>query len=767
VAETYNEAIDSYGFDCDVANCCTKLADVGDTVREKPTKLTSLAAVRVLALGCLAVVPLTGCSQTTSSEASNWMAPSSRSDLATIQTETSSVALITALSELEPEGRRFAFAADVDVMQPVRRADPALAADEQITAVLAQVGLAARQDGETIHVERVVAENTAAPVELAPVPPVATASNEEAMPASEGSAAIVVAQQEPDAQPEQVVPAAVVLADATVKGTPVHHPRDQKSAEAKVAAREPEAEIATLIARDEAAGASKALANRTLMSTPVLRKGDQALAVASGKESLGRTPLTSRREQAAARLANRTLMSGPIISAGDQRPAPVALASAKTEPANIEDLIAQSSQAVEAETKIAKISTPAPEPVQAQAQVEAMPVAVAKAPDTAAPQPAQAEQAVTVAAPVAEPVAEVVPEPIILTETAPAAETVAEIVPEPVIAERAAPVRKSWGRKAVAAMTSSDASTEPAPIAMPEQVAETQEALPQTVAELIEANPAAAAPSLQLMRIPAQKPLQIQTAQTVVELAPVEVQPQAAPAAEAEQTETMARRKSWSRKKDAAELATAPLALTTPEMVAEAPQVSEEPVEELAVQSSAVTLSPEPVEVAKPVAPAPQMAAVKMAVPPVKPNPIIQAAVVIPEVDAISDQVVTAVQSANAEAGLDTAMGVDTHPERRTFKASKAVKLPDVWSAKRGQTLRATLSDWCDRQGVQLIWRTEYDYPLAADIALEGNFETAVRNILLGFAAAAPQPVGRLHRQGTAGSAVLIISSRGNDYGDN
>ena len=89
-----------------------------------------------------------------------------------------------------------------------------------------------------------------------------------------------------------------------------------------------------------------------------------------------------------------------------------------------------------------------------------------------------------------------------------------------------------------------------------------------------------------------------------------------------------------------------------------------------------------------------------------------------------------------------------------------------IWIAERGETLHAVLSRWCERSGAQLVWSSQYDFPLQASITLEDSFEGAVRTILEAFANAAPRPVGRLHRQANLGMRVLIIQTRGNRYGE-
>lgn len=90
----------------------------------------------------------------------------------------------------------------------------------------------------------------------------------------------------------------------------------------------------------------------------------------------------------------------------------------------------------------------------------------------------------------------------------------------------------------------------------------------------------------------------------------------------------------------------------------------------------------------------------------------------------------------------------------------------DRWSADAGQTLRAVLEAWCQKAGVQLVWQAEYDYPLQASYATTSTFEDAVRNLLLGFQEAQPQPYASLHNNPSVGQAVLVIEARGNNYSD-
>lgn len=90
----------------------------------------------------------------------------------------------------------------------------------------------------------------------------------------------------------------------------------------------------------------------------------------------------------------------------------------------------------------------------------------------------------------------------------------------------------------------------------------------------------------------------------------------------------------------------------------------------------------------------------------------------------------------------------------------------EVWHAERGTTLRTVLEAWSDRAKVELHYMANYDYPLQASMHVEGDFEEALRTVLDGLQYAHPQPVGRLHKNKSIGNSVLVIESRGNDFGE-
>lgn len=126
------------------------------------------------------------------------------------------------------------------------------------------------------------------------------------------------------------------------------------------------------------------------------------------------------------------------------------------------------------------------------------------------------------------------------------------------------------------------------------------------------------------------------------------------------------------------------------------------------------------------------------------------AAIAVPDMPMVDNTPVAAMAPAAPAAGV----------------MSPAATMPSAWEAKAGQTLHEVLSDWAQRAGIELNWLSEYDYPIQASMTINGNFETAVRTLLTGFANASPQPVGRLHHNEQLGQLSLVIEMRGNLYND-
>ncbi len=90
----------------------------------------------------------------------------------------------------------------------------------------------------------------------------------------------------------------------------------------------------------------------------------------------------------------------------------------------------------------------------------------------------------------------------------------------------------------------------------------------------------------------------------------------------------------------------------------------------------------------------------------------------------------------------------------------------EMWRAEPGDHLHAVIKKWCARANVELVWSTEYDYPVQASVNFSGSFEDAVRGLLIGFVEAKPQPYGRLHDNPSVGQRTLVIEARGNTNSD-
>ena len=98
--------------------------------------------------------------------------------------------------------------------------------------------------------------------------------------------------------------------------------------------------------------------------------------------------------------------------------------------------------------------------------------------------------------------------------------------------------------------------------------------------------------------------------------------------------------------------------------------------------------------------------------------------------------------------------------------AAQSAMSGGAWEAQNGVTLHRVLEDWCRRAHVDLDWLAEYDYPLQASVRFNGTFEEAVRDLLIGFEGAHPQPVAELHSNTHAGQMVLVVQARGNTNSD-
>lgn len=98
------------------------------------------------------------------------------------------------------------------------------------------------------------------------------------------------------------------------------------------------------------------------------------------------------------------------------------------------------------------------------------------------------------------------------------------------------------------------------------------------------------------------------------------------------------------------------------------------------------------------------------------------------------------------------------------FQTPQTSIIPDVsegqWRAQNGDSLRTVIESWANIEGVDLYWSSEFDYKMAGDVNISGNFEQAIETLLSGFSEAQPRPTGRLHPNLPHGPAVLVVETR-------
>ncbi len=79
-----------------------------------------------------------------------------------------------------------------------------------------------------------------------------------------------------------------------------------------------------------------------------------------------------------------------------------------------------------------------------------------------------------------------------------------------------------------------------------------------------------------------------------------------------------------------------------------------------------------------------------------------------------------------------------------------------IWQAHKGQTLNNIIKLWSERENVQILWNTNYDYRLHKNLKLTGTYEDALASLLDEFAELRPQPYGKLSKDEN-GQRILTI----------
>ncbi|MBR4860176.1 MAG: toxin co-regulated pilus biosynthesis Q family protein [Alphaproteobacteria bacterium] len=77
------------------------------------------------------------------------------------------------------------------------------------------------------------------------------------------------------------------------------------------------------------------------------------------------------------------------------------------------------------------------------------------------------------------------------------------------------------------------------------------------------------------------------------------------------------------------------------------------------------------------------------------------------------------------------------------------------WVVANGQTLRAVLQSWCDKEGWDLVWTTSREYPIQASAVFKGRFVDVASALVRNFGRATPVPYAKFYK----GNRVLVIST--------
>ncbi len=89
------------------------------------------------------------------------------------------------------------------------------------------------------------------------------------------------------------------------------------------------------------------------------------------------------------------------------------------------------------------------------------------------------------------------------------------------------------------------------------------------------------------------------------------------------------------------------------------------------------------------------------------------------------------------------------------FDARNSEDPVEDWLAEEGQTLKGLLTEWSDRAGWRLVWKTNRNYPLTAGAMFRGRFADASAALIRTFARAKPAPVATYYK----GNRVLVVET--------
>ncbi len=77
------------------------------------------------------------------------------------------------------------------------------------------------------------------------------------------------------------------------------------------------------------------------------------------------------------------------------------------------------------------------------------------------------------------------------------------------------------------------------------------------------------------------------------------------------------------------------------------------------------------------------------------------------------------------------------------------------WLAEEGKTLKGLLTEWSEKSGWRLVWKSNRNYTLTAGAMFRGRFADVSSALIRAFARAKPAPIGTFYK----GNRVLVVET--------
>ncbi|MCL2338486.1 MAG: toxin co-regulated pilus biosynthesis Q family protein, partial [Proteobacteria bacterium] len=108
----------------------------------------------------------------------------------------------------------------------------------------------------------------------------------------------------------------------------------------------------------------------------------------------------------------------------------------------------------------------------------------------------------------------------------------------------------------------------------------------------------------------------------------------------------------------------------------------------------------------------------------------------------------------NASGGTDIAVE-DAEDNAAAAESKFGQDQVKSWVVASGQTLQSVLQDWCNKEGWDLVWGTNREYPIEASAVFKGRFIDVASALVRNFSRANPIPYAKFYK----GNRVVVIST--------